>query len=144
MAITEQGDLRYDPYDVEVNTSPYEVFRRLRAEQPLFRNDEYDFWAVSRFDDVEAVLKDHRTYSSAKGNILELIQADMDLPPGTVIMEDPPSHTMHRKLMARMFTPRKVAALEPQIRELCAQCLDPLVGSSGFDLISAFAAIMPA
>jgi len=143
MAITQQGDLRYDPYDVEINADPYEVFRRLRDEQPLFRNDEYDFWAVSRFDDVEAVLKDHRTYSSAKGNILELIQADMDLPPGTVIMEDPPSHTMHRKLMARMFTPRKVAALEPQIRDLCAQCLDPLVGSSGFDLVSAFAAIMP-
>jgi len=143
MAVTDQDELRYDPYDVEINADPYEVFRRLRNEQPLFRNEEYDFWAVSRFDDVEQVLKDHRTYSSAKGNILELIQADIDLPPGTVIMEDPPSHTMHRKLMARMFTPRKVADLEPRIRELCAQCLDPVVGSSGFDLIDQFAAIMP-
>jgi cytochrome P450 len=143
MAIAEQDEIRYDPYDVEVNADPYETFRRLRSEQPLFRNDEYDFWAVSRFDDVEQVLKDHRTYSSAKGNILELIQADIDLPPGTVIMEDPPSHTLHRKLMARMFTPRKVAELESQIRELCAMCLDPLVGTPGFDLIDAFAAIMP-
>ncbi|HEU5083641.1 MAG TPA: cytochrome P450 [Acidimicrobiales bacterium] len=142
MSVTER-ELYYDPYDLEVNNDPYEVFRRLRNEQPLYRNEQHDFWAVSRFDDVEQVLKDHRTYSSAKGNILELIHADMELPPGTVIMEDPPSHTLHRKLMARMFTPRKVAALEPKIRELCAQCLDPLVGSSGFDLIAELGAVMP-
>jgi cytochrome P450 len=58
-------------------------------------------------------------------------------------MEDPPAHTLHRKLMARMFTPRAVAALEPKIRELCAQCLDPLVGSTGFDLIAELGAVMP-
>lgn len=143
MAITQQDELRYDPYDVELNADPYHVFRRLRDERPLYRNDEYDFWAVSRFDDVEHVLKAHETYSSAKGNILELIQADVDLPSGTVIMEDPPAHTLHRKLMARLFTPRKVAALEPRIRELCARCLDPLVGSSGFDLIADLGAVMP-
>ena len=143
MAITERDDLRYDPYDVEINADPYEVFRRLRNERPLFRNDEYDFYAVSRFEDVERTLKDADTYISSKGNILELIKSGIEMPPGTVIMEDPPSHTLHRKLMARMFTPRKVAALEPQIRQLCADCLDPLVGSSGFDLIAEFGAIMP-
>jgi len=136
-------DIRYDPYDVELNADPYDMFRRLRQEQPLYRNEQHDFWAVSRFDDVEHVLKDHRRYSSAKGNILELIKADIELPPGTVIMEDPPAHTLHRKLMARMFTPRKVAELEPKIRELCAQCLDPLVGSTGFDLIAELGAVMP-
>jgi cytochrome P450 len=143
MAISERDDLYYDPYDVEVNADPYEVFRRMRNEQPLYRNDQHDFWAVSRFEDVERVLKDAATYSSAKGNILELIHSDIELPPGTVIMEDPPSHTQHRKLMARMFTPRKVAELEPKIRELCADCLDPLEGSSGFDLIAELAAVMP-
>lgn len=143
MAIVEQDDLRYDPYDAEVNADPYEVFRRLRNERPLYRNDEFDFFAVSRFDDVERVLKDSETYLSSKGNILELIHSDIELPPGTVIMEDPPAHTLHRKLMSRMFTPRKVAALEPKIRELCAECLDPLVGSDGFDLIAELGAVMP-
>lgn len=142
MSVAEQ-ELRYDPYDTELNADPYEVFRRLRDEQPLYRNEQYEFWAVSRFDDVEQVLMDHRTYSSAKGNILELIKADVELPAGTVIMEDPPAHTVHRKLMARMFTPRKVAELEPRIRELCAACLDPLVGSAGFDLIAELGAVMP-
>ena len=143
MAIVERDDLYYDPYDVELNADPYDVFRRLRQERPLYYNEQHDFWAVSRFDDCEQVLKDARTYSSARGNILEMIKADIDLPSGTVIMEDPPSHTQHRKLMARMFTPRKVAALEPKIRELCAECLDPHVGSSGFDLIAELGAVMP-
>jgi cytochrome P450 len=137
------SELHYDPYDVEVNEDPYEVFRRLRDEQPLYYNADHDFYAVSRFDDVERVLKDHETFSSAKGNILEMIKSGMELPPGTVIMEDPRSHTIHRKLMARMFTPRKVAELEPKIRELCAACLDPLMGSDGFDLIAELGAVMP-
>jgi cytochrome P450 len=143
MATIERDDLYYDPYDVEINRDPSEVFRRLRNEQPLYYNAQHDFYAVSRFDDVEHVLKDWQTFSSAKGNILELIKSGIEMPPGTVIMEDPESHTKHRKLMARMFTPRKVADLEPKIRELCAQCLDPLVGSAGFDLIAELGAVMP-
>jgi cytochrome P450 len=143
MTITGPDEIHYDPYDVELNADPYEMFRRMRQTRPLYFNEEHGFWAVSRFDDVERILKDHRRYSSAKGDILELIQAGIDLPPGTVIMEDPPTHTMHRKLMARMFTPGKVAELEPKIRELCAACLDPHVASPGFDLIDELAAVMP-
>lgn len=143
MTVTDQDGLSYDPYDVELNADPYDVFRRMRDEQPLYYNEQHDFFAVSRFDDVERTLKDSATYSSAKGNILELITSGIEMPPGTVIMEDPPSHTAHRKLMSRMFTPRKVADLEPKIRELCAQCLDPHVGSSGFDLIAELGAVMP-
>jgi cytochrome P450 len=143
MTAIAPDDLYYDPYDVELNADPYEVFRRLRDEAPLYYNAQHDFYAVSRYDDVERVLKDSATFSSAKGNILELITSGIEMPPGTVIMEDPPSHTKHRKLMARMFTPRKVAELEPKIRELCAQCLDPLVGSDGFDLIAELGAVMP-
>ncbi len=135
--------LRWDPWNAEIWQDPHPTFKRLRDEAPLYRNDEHDFWAVSRFEDVERGLKDPATFSSAKGNILELIQADIDLPPGTVIMEDPPEHTEHRKLMSRVFTPRKVAALEPQIRQFCADCLDPLEGADSFDLIRDFGSLMP-
>ena len=65
------------------------------------------------------------------------------MPPGTLIFEDPPAHTVHRSLLSRVFTPRRVVELEPKIRELCAQSLDPLVGSGGFDLIAEFGAQMP-
>jgi cytochrome P450 len=136
-------DLRYDPYDVGINADPYPVFRRLREEAPVYYNDEYDFYAVSRYDDVERGFRERETFISGRGGILELIKAGIQMPPGIVIFEDPPTHTIHRGLLSRMFTPREVASLEPQIRRYCAEALDPLVGSGGFDLIRDFGAQMP-
>ena len=135
--------LRYDPYDVEINADPYPVFRRLREEAPLYWNEEYDFYAVSRHADVERVLKEHEAFISGRGGILELIKADLEMPSGVVIFEDPPTHTMHRKLMSRMFTPKKVAALEEKIRLYCADVLDRLVGRTEFDFIADFGAQLP-
>ena len=143
-AETTANDVYYDPYDVEINADPYPTFKRLREEQPLYYNEQHDFFAVSRFDDVERGLKDRDTFISGRGGILELIKAGIEMPRGIVIFEDPPTHTIHRSLLSRMFTPRKVAALEPQIRQYCADALDPLVGSSSFDLIRDFGAQMPA
>ncbi len=142
----ESSDVRavyFDPYDVEINADPYPAFRRLRDEQPLYYNEQYDFYALSRFADVNKALVDHETFSSARGAIVELIKANIEIPAGTVIFEDPPIHDIHRKLLARMFTPRKINALEPKIREYCAQALDPLVGSGKFDFVTDLGAIMP-
>ncbi|MCV7171139.1 cytochrome P450 [Mycobacterium manitobense] len=136
-------DPYFDPYDVELNADPYPMFKRLREEAPLYYNAQHDFYAVSRFEDVCKALVDHGTFSSARGAIVELIKANIDIPPGTVIFEDPPIHDIHRKLLARMFTPRKVNALEPKIREFCAQSLDPAMESGRFDFITDFGAIMP-
>jgi cytochrome P450 len=136
-------DLRYDPYDVAINADPYPVFRRLREEAPLYYNEEYDFFAVSRYEDVERGFRERENFISGRGGILELIKSGIEMPAGTVIFEDPPTHTIHRGLLSRMFTPRKVASLEPQIRQFCADALDPLVGSGGFDLIRDFGAQMP-
>ena len=143
MTTTTASDLRYDPYDVGINADPYPVFRRLREEAPLYRNDEYDFYALSRFEDVERGLVDRETYISGRGAILELIKADMAMPPGVLIFEDPPVHTVHRGLLSRVFTPKKMNALEPQIREFCAHSLDPLVGSGAFDFVRDLGAQMP-
>ncbi|MGV0794282.1 cytochrome P450 [Mycolicibacterium sp. XJ1819] len=119
------------------------MFRRLRDERPLYYNEQHDFYAVSRFSDVNKALVDWETFSSARGAIVELIKANIDLPPGTVIFEDPPIHDIHRKLLARMFTPRKINALEPVIRDYCAQSLDPLVGAKRFDFVADLGAQMP-
>jgi cytochrome P450 len=137
------SDVYYDMYSVEINVDPYPVYRRLREEAPLYYNDTHDFWAVSRYEDVEKGLLDAQTYISGKGAILEVIKADIDIPPGVIIFEDPPTHTIHRRLLSRAFTPRRVAELEPKIREFCAHSLDPLVGSGGFDFIADFGAQMP-
>ena len=143
MTTTTGSDVYYDPYDVEIDADPYPVFRRLREEAPLYHNDKYDFYALSRFDDVERGLVDRETYISGRGAILELIQADIEMPPGVILFEDPPVHTMHRGLLSRVFTPKKMNALEPKIRELCARSLDPLVGAGRFDFIRDLGAQMP-
>ena len=143
MTTTTGTNVSYDPYDVEINADPYPVFRRLREELPLYRNDTYDFYALSRFADVERGLTDRETYISGRGAILELIKADMEMPPGVIIFEDPPIHTAHRGLLSRVFTPKKMNALEPEIRDFCAKSLDPLVGTGRFDFVRDLGAQMP-
>jgi cytochrome P450 len=137
------ADVYYDPYDADIVRDPYPTFERLREEAPLYYNEPYDFWAVSRYEDVEKGLVDARRFISGRGGILELIKANIEMPPGTLIFEDPPAHTIHRSLLSRVFTPRRVAALEPKIREFCAVALDPLVGTGGFDFIADLGAQMP-
>ena len=141
MTATE-SDVYYDPYDFEIDTDPYPVWKRLRDERPLYHNDRYDFYALSRFEDVERALVDWRTYSSANGTVLELIRSGMEMP-GSIIFEDPPHHDLHRGLLSRVFTPRRMNAIEPKVREFCARCLDPLAGAGGFDFIRDLGAQMP-
>jgi cytochrome P450 len=137
------SDLSYDPYTAINMTDPYPLYKRLRDEAPLYYNDGYDFYAVSRYEDCERGLVDAKRFISGRGGILELIKANVELPPGTLIFEDPPAHDLHRSLLSRVFTPRRVAALEPKIREFCADSLDPLVGVDEFDLIADLGAQMP-
>jgi cytochrome P450 len=136
-------DLYYDPYDFEIDADPYPVWKRLRDEAPLYFNEKYEFFALSRFDDVEKASVDWHTYSSAKGTVLELIKGDYEIPAGSIIFDDPPRHDLYRGLLSRVFTPKKVAALEPKIREFCARSLDPLVGAGGFDFVGDLGAQMP-
>jgi cytochrome P450 len=143
MAFADTADVYYDPYDFEIDSDPYPVWKRLREELPLYWNDKHEFFALSRYDDVRAGLLDTSTYSSAKGSLLELIKADIKMPPGVFIFEDPPSHDLHRSLLARVFTPKRMADLEPKVREFCARSLDPLVGAGGFDFIADIGATMP-
>lgn len=137
------ADLYYDPYSVELNMNPYAVFARLREEAPLYYNEAHDFYALSRFDDVNKAVIDHETFISGRGALLEIIKSGMEIPPGTLIFEDPPIHNIHRNLLSRVFTPRKVLALEPQIREFTARCLDPIVGTGKFDFVNDLGEQMP-
>ena len=143
MTVDAAEEIHYDPYDLELNANPYPMFRRLRDEAPLYYNAEHDFYALSRFDDVNAALVDHETFSSARGAILDWIKGSFAVPSGIVSFEDPPIHNIHRSLLARMFTPRKIGQLEPKIREYCCRSLDPLVGTGHFDFVGDLGAQMP-
>jgi len=143
MTATSDTGLYYDPYDFEIDSDPYPIWKRMREEAPLYYNEKYDFYALSRFDDVEKALVDWETYRSGRGTLLELIRADIKMPPGMFIAEDPPEHSLHRGVLSRVFTPKKMNAIEPKIREFCARELDPLVGGQGFDFVRDLGAQMP-
>lgn len=135
-------EIYWDPFDVEIDVNPHPMWRRMRDEAPLYRNEELDFWALSRFADVEAAHRDHRRFSSAHGTVLELMKPE-PLPTKQMIFLDPPEHTTLRALVSRAFTPRRVAAMEDRVRQICSELLDPHVGSGGFDYLQDFAALLP-
>jgi cytochrome P450 len=138
-----QADVYYDMYDRDIYASPYETFRRLRNEAPVYFNEQYDFWALSRHEDLYRVLSDRETFISGKGGVYNIISQGIEMPPGLFIFEDPPMHTMHRAIVSRLFTPRAVAGLEAQIRELCVEIVDGLVGRDAFDFVRDFALRLP-
>ena len=123
MKVDSASAVYYDPYDIELNADPHPMYRRMREEAPLYYNPKYDFYALSRFEDVSQGLVDHRTFSSVRGAILEWIKGGLEVPSGIVSFEDPPIHNIHRNLLARMFTPRKINALEEKIRQFCSRNL---------------------
>ena len=139
---TASGDIYWDPFDTDIDTDPYEVWRRLRDEAPLYRNERYDFWALSRFADVQAAHTDHKTFSSAKGTVLEHMGTDLGAT-NMIIFMDPPQHDTLRALVSRAFTPRRVSELEDRIRDICRDLLDPHVGGTGFDYVVEFAQQLP-
>ena len=137
------GGVYWDPYDPDLIGDPYPNYRRLREEAPLYYNAQHDFYVVSRYEDVERGLADRDTFISGKGAILEYIKAGLETPKGVFIFEDPPLHTIHRKLLTRVFTPKKMNDLEPLIRNYCAEALDPLVGQGRFDFVKDLGSQMP-
>lgn len=142
MTTTTTDALVYDPEDHDTIMNPHALFRRMRDEAPLYHREEQDFWAVSRFDDAKEVLLNRETFPSYRGVTLDILRSGMEFP-GTLIFEDQPSHTIHRALLSRVFTPRRVSTLEPEIRSLSAELIDPLVGSERFDVVGEVASIVP-
>jgi cytochrome P450 len=131
----------WDPYNAEQREAPYEAWRRLRDEAPVYYNERFGFWALSRFSDVLAASLDTETFSSARGITLDSIGDPIPFP--IMIMMDPPLHDAFRKVVSRAYTPRRIAALEDRIRELCAKYLDPFVGEGGFDFVRDFGMRLP-
>ena len=140
---TITSDVHFDPWDDAIMADPYPVFRRMRDEAPLYYNSEHDFFAVSRYGDVERAIVDRANLISGKGGLIELIRMGMEIPRGLIVFEDPPVHTIHRALLSRVFTPRAMAAIEPEVREFTARVLDGLVGRDRFDAIAEIGSRIP-
>jgi cytochrome P450 len=136
-------DIKYDPYDLDIDDDPYPTWERLREEAPLYWNAEHGFWALSRWDDVRPALLDWENYRSGRGTVLDIVKAGIEIPSGILLFEDPPIHDAHRALLSRVFTPRRMLDLEPLVRDYTVQALDALVGRDEFDIISEFGVEIP-
>lgn len=129
----------YNPYRHEVQDNPYPYYTRMRDEFPVYRNDDVGFYALSRYADVLAAHKDPVTFVSSKGVTIEGGEMGQDF----LILKDPPEHEWHRRVVSRVFTPRRVGGLEPFMRAECARLLDPHVGGPGFDVVEQFSTQLP-
>jgi cytochrome P450 len=142
--VTAKAQVAYDPYDHTIRDDPYPTYAWLRENAPLYRNEEHGFYALSRHADVLAALRDETTYSSRMGVSIDPAswgpQARYAM---SFIAMDPPEQTRLRALVSRGFTPRRVQALEEQIRRLACEYLDPLVAAGAFDFIDDFAGKLP-
>jgi cytochrome P450 len=136
--------LIYDPYDYAMHEDPYPTYALMRETAPVYRNEEVDFWALTRHADVYAAGRDHAAYSNSHGVSLELWAKDIARRQSFIAM-DPPDHTRFRALISRAFTPRRVAELEPRIRQLTRHHLRTALDAGGdFDFIADFAQSIPA
>ncbi|SRX92783.1 cytochrome P450 [Frankia sp. EAN1pec] [Mycobacterium shimoidei] len=143
MISNQTAQLYYDPFDIDIDDDPYPVWKRMRDEAPLYFNDKYNFYALSRYDDVASALPDWQTYRSGRGTTADILFSGIEVPPGILLFEDPPLHDLHRRLLSRVFTPRRMLAVEGLVRDFCSRALDPLVDLDGFDFVADLGAVMP-
>lgn len=144
MSRVSSGPVSFSPYDYAVHEDPYPTYARLRAEAPLYRNDEHDFWALSRYQDVLDAFRDPARFSNSHGVSLDPSafgpHAHRSM---SFLAMDPPRHTRMRSLVSRAFSPRRVAEMEDRIRELTRRHLDEAIERGTFDFIADFAGLLP-
>ena len=131
--------MEFNPFDFGFHRDPYPTYAWLREQAPVYHNERMNFWALSRFEDVLNGLHDTATYTSTGGVAIEHTDAALK----SMIEMDPPVHTAMRKLIARRFTPRRIAELEPRVREWTGALLDRLAGRDEFDVVHEFTALLP-
>ena len=131
--------MQYDPTDWQTQIDPYPTYAWLREHAPVYQNEKMGFWALSRFEDVWDAHIDHETFSSAWGQTLEKTLTPLPL----MISMDPPKHTRVRQLVSKVFTPRRVAELEPTVREITRRRLEGLEPGDQIDLFERLASSMP-
>jgi cytochrome P450 len=136
------AELEFDPFSEDFFNGPYETYRRMREEAPVYYSEKYDFYALSRHADVAAAYKNFETYSSARGVDLAAVRSTEPMPHKSIIMMDPPEHRHMRGLVNKVFTPRAIEAMRPLVTGL----IDRFLGATdpaGFDVVQDFSALFP-
>jgi cytochrome P450 len=139
--------VEFDPYSEMFFEDPWDTYRWLRDEHPIYHHERLGFYAVSRYDDCLEVHKDAASFSSTRGVTLDQLRSaafgEVIQGVGSLIMMDPPQHERMRKLVSRAFTPRRIAAWEPAVARVVGETLDRLDGASAFDVVVDFSGPFP-
>jgi len=139
--------MEFDPYSEAFFEDPWDVYRWLRDEAPVYHHERLGFWAVSRYDDCVEVHRDTATFTSTRGVTLDQMRSaafgQVVDQVASIIMMDPPVHERMRRLVSRAFTPRRIAEWEPVVRTVIGRHLDALAGSGGFDVVTDLAGPFP-
>lgn len=136
--------VEFSPYDYAIHEDPYPTYALLRETAPVYRNDELDFWALSRHADIIEAFRDSTRFSSSNGVTLDpAASGPHAYRTMSFLAMDPPGHGRMRALVSRGFTPRRVLDLEPRIRELTRRYLEPALDGEQFDFIGDLAGRLP-
>ncbi|CDO06127.1 cytochrome P450 [Mycolicibacterium cosmeticum] len=135
------AELVFDPFSEEYFNNPFEIYRRMRTEAPLYYSADQDFYALTRHVDVAAALKDHESFSSSRGCDLAMVQSG-EPPQKSIIFMDPPDHRHMRSLLNKAFTPRAIQAQKDTIVEQIDRFLDNITGDE-FDVVQDFSGPFP-
>lgn len=140
----EAPELVLDPYDYDFHEDPYPYYRRLRDEAPLYRNEEREFWAVSRHHDVLQGFRNSTALSNVYGVSLDPSSRTSEAyRVMSMLAMDDPEHLRMRALVSKGFTPRRIRELEPQVLTLARAHLDSAMQSDTFDFVAEFAGKLP-
>jgi len=131
----------FDPFSDDFFNAPFATYRRMRDEAPVYYNEIYDFYALTRHEDVTEALKDHQTYSSSRGIDLAMVQSGQPVPP-LIIMMDPPAHRRMRSLVNKVFTPRAIERQRQTVIDTIDHYLDA-ADPEHFDVVQDFSALFP-
>ena len=136
-----QAALVFDPFSEEYFNNPFDIYRRMREEAPLYYDAGEDFYAISRHEDVAAALKDHESFSSSRGCDLAMVKGD-EPPQKSIIFMDPPEHRHMRSLLNKAFTPRAVQSQRDVVIELVDKYLSA-ADPDNFDVVQDFSGPFP-
>ena len=131
-----ESGVAYNPVSEEVARDPYAVYRRIRDKDPVHRMRLVDAWVLARYEDADAMLRDHARFSNEDRRF-------HDTGLTTLLDIDPPDHTRLRALVSRAFTPRSVRSWHGRVQAISDRLLDAVAGQDRFDLISALGYPLP-
>jgi cytochrome P450 len=136
----------FDPFDPRYFDDPYPSYRVMRREHPVYRREIEEprvwphYWMLSRANDVNDALADWKTFSSARGT---LVDTDISLLPPNMFNMDPPRHDELRSVLARVLTPSRVAGLEPSVRAFARELVAEWQADGAVDVVTRFAQMIP-